>query len=60
GDIPSPLAPPSGCVFRTRCRYALHRCAEIIPALDPVPAHDPAPEYGGHSVACLRSSEDLW
>ncbi|PLX94907.1 MAG: dipeptide ABC transporter ATP-binding protein [Desulfuromonas sp.] len=32
GEIPSPLAPPAGCVFHTRCPYANERCAVEIPA----------------------------
>ena len=46
GDLPSPLAPPSGCAFRGRCRHALPACASAVPPLRPVGP--------GHLAACIR------
>jgi oligopeptide/dipeptide ABC transporter ATP-binding protein len=45
GDVPSPVNPPSGCAFHTRCRYAMARCKTERPAL-----RDAGPR---HQVACL-------
>ena len=49
GDIPSPINPPSGCRFHTRCPYANDKCKAAMP---------PLKEYGpGHFAACHRLEE---
>lgn len=49
GELPSPLAPPSGCVFRTRCPKAIERCGQEVPQMT---------SFGeSRYVACLRHGE---
>jgi len=50
GEIPSPLDPPSGCVFRSRCPLAIARCAAEKPLLR---------DLAGSQVACHRAEELL-
>ena len=44
GDVPSPINPPSGCHFHTRCPYAVTRCRTVAPSLREV--------QPGHWAAC--------
>lgn len=44
GDVPSPINPPAGCRFHTRCPYAIERCKTELPELTSL--------HGSHQVAC--------
>jgi oligopeptide/dipeptide ABC transporter ATP-binding protein len=46
GEIPSPMHPPSGCVFHPRCPMAIEECKRVVPELRDL--------GNGRSVACIR------
>ena len=46
GDVPSPLRPPPGCVFHTRCPIAIDECSQVVPELRNV--------GNEHWVSCIR------
>src|SRR6266508_6688141 len=50
GDVPSPINPPQGCRFHTRCPYVVQACKEVVPPLVEVKPH--------HFAACIRISPD--
>lgn len=49
GDIPSPINPPSGCVFHNRCPYATSECRDAVPKF--------TEKEKGHFVACFRHEQ---
>nr|WP_230199508.1 oligopeptide/dipeptide ABC transporter ATP-binding protein [Bacillus testis] len=51
GEIPSPIDPPSGCTFRTRCRYSMEACATMAPRFQEVGQ--------GHYAACHLYDSDV-
>ena len=53
GDVPSPVHPPAGCVFHTRCPHAKEYCKNKVPELMPAPGTD----GDNHLQACLRAGE---
>ncbi|MBA2525049.1 MAG: ATP-binding cassette domain-containing protein [Pyrinomonadaceae bacterium] len=50
GDVPSPINPPNGCHFHTRCPYAVEACKEVVPPLVEIKAN--------HFAACIRISPE--
>ena len=50
GDVPSPINPPPGCRFHTRCPYAIAACKDVVPPLAEIKPN--------HFAACIRISPD--
>jgi oligopeptide/dipeptide ABC transporter ATP-binding protein len=49
GELPSPINPPSGCRFRTRCKYVMTKCAQVEPLMVKID--------GNHRAACHLFSQ---
>src|SRR4029079_16646586 len=50
GDVPSPINPPSGCPFHTRCSFAIEDCKKVVPTLAEIKPR--------HYAACIRITPD--
>jgi len=50
GDVPSPINPPAGCRFHTRCPWAIEKCREVVPPLAEIKPN--------HFAACIRISPE--
>lgn len=50
GDVPSPINPPAGCHFHSRCPFAIPECSKIVPKLVEIKP--------GHQAACIRISTE--
>lgn len=50
GDVPSPINPPTGCRFHTRCPYAIEACRQVVPPLVEIKPN--------HYAACIRISPE--
>ena len=50
GDVPSPINPPAGCRFHTRCPYAIEACKDVVPPLAEIKPN--------HYAACIRISPE--
>jgi oligopeptide transport system ATP-binding protein len=50
GDVPSPINPPQGCRFHTRCPWAIEQCKEVVPPLAEIKPN--------HFAACIRISPE--
>jgi peptide/nickel transport system ATP-binding protein len=57
GELPSPIAPPSGCVFRTRCPHAREVCQQQVPRWEATAAAEAGERGPSHRVACHRWRE---
>jgi dipeptide transport system ATP-binding protein len=53
GETPSPMSPPAGCAFSSRCPFAVEACRQAVPALEHVGAPNPTPGRE-HVAACIR------